>query len=117
MFETRAMGYDVARKAQIELGEQIRAALAERGFSSVPASGYEAPGVVVVHTPSPEMVTRFGRVGIQVAPGIKWMLEEHPQTQTFRVGLFGLEKWKDVPGTVKLFRDSLNSSLESKPNL
>jgi aspartate aminotransferase-like enzyme len=117
MFETRAMGYEEARKAQIELGENIRLALLERGFTSVAAPEYEAPGVVVVHTPSAEMVARFGRVGIQVAAGVKWMLEEHPQTQTFRVGLFGLEKWKDVKGTVKMFKESLSSALESKPNL
>jgi len=114
MFETRDMGYDNARRAQMDLGKKIRQALGERGFTSVAAPQYEAPGVVVVHTPTADMVARFGRAGVQVAAGMKFCLDEHPQIQTFRVGLFGLEKWKDVDGTVKNFKDALNNALESK---
>ena len=114
MFETRDMGWEVSKKAQMELGGKIRMALAERGFMSVAAPEYEAPGVVVVHTPTPEMVARFGKAGIQIAGGMKFCLDENPHTQTFRVGLFGLEKWKDVDGTVKTFRDGLTTALESR---
>ena len=113
MLETRAFGYDVARAAQIDLGSKIRAALAERGFLSAAAPEFEAPGVVVVHTPTAEMVPRFARAGLQVAAGVKFWIDEHPQTQTFRVGLFGLEKWRDVDGTVELFKNALSAALES----
>lgn len=113
MFETRDFGFAEAQKAQIELGTKIRAVLAERGFQSVAAPEWEAPGVVVVHTPTPDMVPRFARAGLQVAAGVPFKVDEHPDTQTFRVGLFGLEKWRDVDGTVQLFKEALNKALES----
>lgn len=117
MVETEAMGYDKARAAQIGLGSRIRAALAERGFSSVAAPGFEAPGVVVVHTPNAEMMSRFSKVGVQVAAGVKFMLDEHSETQTFRVGLFGLEKWKNVDETVEFFKQSLTKALQTQETM
>src|SRR5699024_6047127 len=50
MFETRAMGWDNAQSAQQELGDRVRALLADKGFASVAADGFAAPGVVVSYT-------------------------------------------------------------------
>ncbi|MDP3523504.1 MAG: aminotransferase class V-fold PLP-dependent enzyme, partial [Hoeflea sp.] len=50
MVETRDFGFELARERQWELGRKVRALLARRGFKSVAAEGFEAPGVVVSYT-------------------------------------------------------------------
>jgi aspartate aminotransferase-like enzyme len=52
------------------------------------------------------LVPWFIKAGIQVAGPVPFMLEEK-NSMTFRVGLFGLDKLKDVDGTVKNFKDVL----------
>jgi aspartate aminotransferase-like enzyme len=103
MLETRAMGLDELRQAQISLGTAVRALLAERGFPSVAAEGYAAPSVVVVHTDDPDIRSgaAFKQRGLQVAAGVPLMCGERDDFSTFRVGLFGLDKLTDVEGTVK----------------
>jgi aspartate aminotransferase-like enzyme len=102
MLETRAVGLIELRKAQISLGQRVRALLADRGFPSVAADGFAAPSVVVVHTDDPEIRTgaRFKAAGLQVAAGVPLMCGEREDFSTFRVGLFGLDKLGDVDGTV-----------------
>src|SRR5699024_11775163 len=50
MRETVDMGLAQTRAAQQALGDRVRALLAERGFASVAAEGFGAPGVVVSYT-------------------------------------------------------------------
>lgn len=102
MVETREMGFEAARAAQWDLGERVRAALAERGFASVAAPGFAAPGVVVSHTTDPEIQSgrRFTALGMQIAAGVPLQVGEGPDFRTFRLGLFGLDKLKDVEGTL-----------------
>jgi aspartate aminotransferase-like enzyme len=102
MLETVAFGLDEAERRQWELGGRVRALLANAGFPSVAAPGYEAPGVVVCYTDDPAIQngSRFADAGIQIAAGVPLMCDEPPEFRTFRVGLFGLDKWKDVDGTV-----------------
>src|SRR5690606_36994059 len=50
MRETREYGFERVRQEQIELGRQVRQLLASRGFPSVAAEGWQAPGVVVSYT-------------------------------------------------------------------
>ena len=102
MRETQARGMESLRAAQLDLGGQVRALLAERGFRSVAAEGFEAPGVVVVHTDDPGLQSgaRFREVGIQAAAGVPLMCDEPADFSTFRIGLFGLDKLGDVDGTV-----------------
>ncbi|HUH41210.1 MAG TPA: aminotransferase class V-fold PLP-dependent enzyme, partial [Castellaniella sp.] len=50
MAETEAYGYDKVHQDQQTLGDQVRAMLREKGFNSVAAPGFEAPGVVVSYT-------------------------------------------------------------------
>ncbi|MBS0318384.1 MAG: alanine--glyoxylate aminotransferase family protein, partial [Proteobacteria bacterium] len=45
MQETRAYGFEKVRAEQIELGAKVRALLESRGFASVAADGFKAPGV------------------------------------------------------------------------
>ena len=110
MQETRERGFDVARDEQFRLGHRIRELLVERGFPSVAAKGFEAPGVVVCHT-SDEGVhngSKFLQQGLQIAAGVPLMCDEPDSFKTFRIGLFGLDKLSDIEGTVEHLRDALN---------
>jgi aspartate aminotransferase-like enzyme len=102
MAETRAWGFDKVRAAQLELGAQARALLESRGFPSVAAEGYKAPGVVVSYTTDPEIQSgkKFLAAGLQTASGVPLQCDEPADFRTFRIGLFGLEKWRNVDRTV-----------------
>ena len=102
MMETQAMGFDVARERQAELGRKVRGLLAERGFKSVAAPGFEAPGVVVSYTDDPDIKTgkKFAAEGMQIAAGVPLQCDEPADFSTFRIGLFGLDKLSDVDATV-----------------
>ncbi|HBM59069.1 aminotransferase class V-fold PLP-dependent enzyme [Salipiger marinus] len=102
MAETRAFGFPEAKEAQWELGRRVRALLAARGVTSVAAEGFGAPGVVVSYTTDPEIQSgrAFVSGGAQIAAGVPLQCDEGPEFCTFRLGLFGLDKLRDVDGTV-----------------
>ena len=102
MLETRELGFDKLRAAQWELGNRVRAALAARGVKSVAAEGFGAPGVVVSYTDDPDIKngSKFAAQGVQIAGGVPLMVDEPADFSTFRLGLFGLDKLRDVDGTV-----------------
>jgi len=110
MRETYDRGLEVVRAAQADLGARVRALLAERGLVSVAAAGFEAPGVVVVHTDDPALqsTARLREVGIQAAAGVPLQCDEPAGYSTFRLGLFGLDKLADVDGTVARLADGLD---------
>lgn len=110
MRETLDRGLDALKSAQVDLGTRVRRLLAERGFPSVAAAGFEAPGVVVVHTDDPALQSgaRFREVGIQAAAGVPLKCDEPADYSTFRLGLFGLDKLADVDGTVARLADGLD---------
>ena len=109
MVETEAYGYAKVRDEQIELGRQVRALLAEFGYASVAAPGFEAPGVVVSYTTDPGVQSskRFLELGLQTAAGVPLQCDEGPDFKTFRIGLFGLDKWHDVERTVAMLQQAL----------
>ncbi|WP_053842683.1 aminotransferase class V-fold PLP-dependent enzyme [Paracidovorax avenae] len=102
MFETRDDGFERVRERQIELGAKVRALLESRGFPSVAAEGWKAPGVVVSYTTDPGIQSgrKFLEAGLQTAAGVPLQCGEGPDFQTFRIGLFGLDKWRNVDRTV-----------------
>ncbi len=102
MLESREIGFDKLCAAQWELGNRVRAALAARGVKSVAAEGFGAPGVVVSYTDDPEIKngSKFAAQGVQIAGGVPLMVDEPADFSTFRLGLFGLDKLRDVDGTV-----------------
>ncbi|HVL44720.1 MAG TPA: aminotransferase class V-fold PLP-dependent enzyme [Acidovorax sp.] len=110
MAETRAYGFAKVREEQIELGAKVRALLESRGFPSVAAEGFKAPGVVVSYTTDPGIQTgkKFLEVGLQTAAGVPLQCDEGPDFKTFRIGLFGLEKWHNVDRTVGHLTAALN---------
>ena len=102
MLETKAMGFDAAKAAQWELGHAVRALLTTKGVRSVAAEGFQAPGVVVSYTDDPGVQNgaKFREQGLQIAAGVPLQVGEGDAFKTFRLGLFGLDKLKDVPATV-----------------
>jgi alanine-glyoxylate transaminase/serine-glyoxylate transaminase/serine-pyruvate transaminase len=102
MLETREYGFEKVRQEQMALGGKVRALLESRGFPSVAADGFKAPGVVVSFTTDPGIQSgkKFVEVGLQAASGVPLQCDEGPDFKTFRLGLFGLEKWHNVDRTV-----------------
>ena len=110
MEETRALGFEAARDAQWRLGRAVREELARRGLRSVAAEGFAAPGVVVCHTDDPEVQSgrKFLAEGYQIAAGVPLQIGEGDGYRSFRIGLFGLDKLKDVDGTLARLRTVLD---------
>ena len=94
MLETAAYGFDKVCAEQVELGRQVREMLKAKGYRSVAAPGFEAPGVVVCHTDDPDMQngSKMRAKGLQIAAGVPLQCDEGPEFRTFRIGLFGLDK-------------------------
>ena len=109
MRETREMGFARARAAQEELGGRVRDLLEGQGIKSLAAPGFKAPSVVVSYTDDPEMQTgkKFAQLGMQIAAGVPLQCDEAEDFRTFRIGLFGLDKLKDIDRTVSLFAKTL----------
>lgn len=111
MQETEAAGLDTLRERQWELGRQVRSLFAGAGFRSVAAPGFEAPGVVVLHTDNIDIhnTRLFREQGLQTAAGVPLMCDEPESFRTFRVGLFGLEKLNNIERTVDNLRQALTA--------
>ena len=110
MQETRARGFETLRQRQFELGRRVRELMILRGFPSVAAEGFKAPGVVVSHTVDAEIHSsrRFLAEGLQTASGVPLQCDEPAGFRTFRVGLFGLDKLGDIDRTVRHLAEALD---------
>ena len=102
MKETQAYGFAKVKAEQQMLGQKVRALFESRGLPSVAADGFKAPGVVVSYTTDPGIQSgkKFLDQGLQTAAGVPLQCDEGADFMTFRVGLFGLEKWHQVERTV-----------------
>jgi aspartate aminotransferase-like enzyme len=119
--ETEAFGFDNAKEKCFQLGKEIRQLLLKHGYPSLAAPRFEAPGVVVSYSNMPagtNMVKKFKSVGIQIAGGVPLKLDEDTKygidtkASTFRIGLFGLDKIKNIHEVVKRL-DNAISKLKS----
>ena len=110
MQETETYGFSKVRDEQIALGRAVRGLLEQNGFPSVSAPGFQAPGVVVSYTTDPDVQNskKFLAAGLQTAAGVPLQCDEGADFRTFRIGLFGLDKWHDVDGTLAHLRRALN---------
>ncbi len=110
MLETRAYGFDRVRDEQQQLGDAVREMLTQRGFKSVAAPGFQAPGVVVCYTDDADMQSgkKWLGLGLQIAAGVPLQCDEGPDFRSFRIGLFGLDKLHHRERTV----NSLSSTLD-----
>ena len=110
MNEAKAIGFEQLRRQQIELGQRVRTLLAERGFASVAAEGFAAPGVVVAYTLDAGIknASKFAALGLQTAAGVPLQCDEPADFQTFRLGLFGLDKLANIERTVATLAHALD---------
>ncbi len=110
MLETEAYGFDKVCREQIELGRRVRTLMVSKGFPSVAAVGFQAPGVVVSYTTDPEIQSakKFVGAGLQAASGVPLQCDEPADFCSFRIGLFGLDKLHNPERTVKSLEDALN---------
>lgn len=115
MLETEAYGFDKVCAEQHELGRQVRQLLESKGFVSVAAPGFQAPGVVVSYTSDPDIQSarKFIGVGVQTAAGVPLQCDEPADFRSFRIGLFGLEKLHNPEQTVQHLAKALDSVLAS----
>ncbi|MFP6733528.1 MAG: aminotransferase class V-fold PLP-dependent enzyme [Rhodospirillales bacterium] len=113
MKETEAYGFDKVKTEQWDLGTKVRALLVSKGFRSVAAEGFQAPGVVVSYTGDGDIHNgkKFAAEGLQIAAGVPLQCDEPDDYQTFRLGLFGLDKLHNVDRTVKYLADALDHIL------
>ena len=111
MQETRDRGFATVREQQMALGQKVRALLTSRGMPSVAVEGFQAPGVVVSYTTDPDIQSgkAFIAQGLQTAAGVPLMCDEPSDFRTFRLGLFGLDKWADVDRSVGQLSKALDA--------
>ena len=102
MKETQAYGFAKVKAEQELLGKKVRELFEGRGLKSVAAGGFKAPGVVVSYTTDPEIQSskKFLAEGLQTAAGVPLQCDEGADFMTFRIGLFGLDKWHNIDQTV-----------------
>ena len=121
--ETASFGYDEAKAALWTLGNRVREEMAKRGFPSVAHKDNASPGVVVVYNNALKgetMSSKFAAKGIQIAGGVPFMLNENQEhgidgrKMCFRLGLFGLDKIKNIDRTVDLLCNAVDQMLEEK---
>lgn len=115
MKETANYGFDKVRQEQEELGRKVRGLLVRKGFKSVAAEGFEAPGVVVSYTDNPDIQSGrlFTEQGMQIAAGVPLQCDEPDSYSTFRLGLFGLDKLHNIERTVRQLEDVLDVLIPS----
>jgi aspartate aminotransferase-like enzyme len=110
MLETRAYGFAKVREEQLQLGHTVRAMLAERGFHSVAAPGFQAPGVIVNFTDDAAMQSgqKWLEQGVQISAGVPLQCDEGPDYRSFRMGLFGLDKLHHADRTLRSLEVALD---------
>tara|TARA_B100001173_G_scaffold291843_1_gene283547 strand:+ start:183 stop:1310 length:1128 start_codon:yes stop_codon:yes gene_type:complete len=108
--ETAVFGFNKACDKQQELGDRARSLVKKYGFISVAAEGFLAPGVVVSYTSDKDIHngSKFKSLGMQIAAGVPLQCDEGDDYQTFRLGLFGLDKLKDVDSAVQRLENVFN---------
>lgn len=110
MKETFSYGLDTVKAQQFELGAKVRAMLESKGIKSVAADGFKAPCVIVSYTSDKDVQSgkKFVDAGLQIAAGVPLQCDEPADFQTFRIGLFGLDKLRNIDRTV----ENLNKALQ-----
>ena len=133
--ESKAFGLDKLEECTWKLGRRVRGSLEDSGFPSVVTEPeLQSPTVVVVHSDAADMAARFKGEGIQIAAGVPWMVGRDSACPTcagrssfdcsascasweediaphcpssFRIGLFGLDKMRDVDRAASQFEGAL----------
>jgi aspartate aminotransferase-like enzyme len=110
MLETERFGFDRTAKQAELLGGGVRDLLKQKGFPSVAAEGFGAPGVIVSYTTRPDIQSAkaFRDLGVQIAAGVPLQCDEGDDFRSFRIGLFGLDKLNNVARTSDVLARALD---------
>ncbi len=81
------------------------------GLKSVASDGFESPTVCVFYVKIPNIYEKFAQNGIQVAGSVPYQLDEIQPLKNFRIGLFGIDKLKNIDETIEIFEKALKSIL------
>lgn len=110
LMEAEQLGFKALQEAQWVLGQRLRKLLESKGFTSVAASGFQAPSVIVSYTQETQIKSgqSFSELGIQIAAGVPLQCGERSDFSSFRIGLFGLEKLIHIDRTVESFHQALD---------
>jgi len=119
LLETEKYGFEKVKNNMWELGKRIRKVLESHGFKSVSAAKVQSPGVVVSYSPYEGMYAAFKQENLQIAGGVPFKLGEEKlgidaRKQCFRLGLFGLDKMKNIPEVVRIFEEALGNILKNE---
>jgi len=110
--QQKELGLGNLKDSQISMGAMARGMLESKGLRSVAAPGFQAPGVLVYYSPdgmaNADMVSKFRSVGLQIAAGVPWEINEPAGLKTFRIGLFGIDKLMNAQKTVRTLEHGLD---------
>jgi len=111
--EMATIGFDTLKANQIELGREVRELMEGCGFKNLAADGFKSPTVVVSHTDRADFKngSAFADVGLQIAAGVPLECGESADFQTFRIGLFGMDKLMNIDRTVTILDDALRKMI------
>ena len=109
MLETERFGFSKASEQASLLGAEARKLLIRYGFRGVAAEGFQAPGVIVSYTSDPNIQSgrAFRDLGLQIAAGVPLQCDEGDDFKSFRIGLFGLDKFANRARTLELLEVAL----------
>jgi len=113
--ETEKFGLKEAEAGTWKVGMGVRDVLKSRGYTSVAAEGWEAPGVAVVYANNdPTYAGHFKNANFQIAAGVPLVLGEPEHYNSFRIGLFGLDKIIHADTTIRNFEIGLDAVRAAK---
>jgi aspartate aminotransferase-like enzyme len=110
MKETRAYGFEKVRQEQIALGQGRVRAVREPGHPQRGGRRLQGArrGGELHHRPGDPEQQKVPGLGLQTAAGVPLQCDEPAGFSTFRVGLFGLEKWHHVDRSVNQLATALD---------
>ena len=116
MQETAAFGFDDARAAQQELGTRVRALLAAQRHSRASPRRASRRRAWSSATPS-DADFQNGKAFVGAGPADRrrraaGSATSRPDFKTFRIGLFGLDKLRNLERTVASFERALDAALK-----
>jgi len=104
--ETIDFGLKKAEKNAKYIGKELRNIIELNGYNSIAQDKYKSPTVIVSQCKD-NMVEHFKEKGVQVTGFVPFMLDEPKNIQTFRLGLFGLDKLSNPKKTIDDFKNIL----------
>jgi len=107
MRETRDYGFAKVKAEQQELGDKVRALFARKASRAWQPKASRHRRVVSYTTDRRSRTAKNSWPGLQTAPGAA-DVRRPADFQTFRVGLFGLDKLHNIDRTVKSLEKALD---------